>query len=194
MECTKGHHWGMCRVANRRCDELTLNFDLKFTMNDHEFTVPLENIAVYVNQTGTMYCQTQIALLAQSHNAIVLGGAFFTSFVGIFDVENEKIGFAESARALPGNSIQCVGPSCGLLTNNPDDASTSNKSGRNALIALLILAGLIATILICFGLYQWRKRANRTKSESLLAAKGGFQLGDDHEEEEVEEDPNMNLT
>jgi len=49
MECIKGHHWGMCRVANRRCDELTLNFDIKFTMDDYEFTIPLENIAVYVN-------------------------------------------------------------------------------------------------------------------------------------------------
>merc|ERR1712110_227396 len=128
-------------------------------MDDYEFIIPLENIAVYVNQTGSMYCQTQIALLRHSDNAFVLGGAFFTSFVGIFDVDNERLGFAESVRALPGNSIQCTGPSCGFLGGNPDDSDSTNKSGRNALIALLILASMIATILVCFGLYQWRKKS-----------------------------------
>ena len=96
-------------------------------------------------------------------------------------------------RALPGNLIKCTGPSCGFLDGNPDDSSASNKSGRNALIALLILASMIATILICFGLYQWRKRSNRAKTTSILEKEGGFKLRDDYEEEEVGDDPNLNL-
>jgi len=48
----------------------------------------------------------------QGGNSIVLGGAFYTAFVGFFDVENDKIGFAESNRALPGSSIQCIGNAC----------------------------------------------------------------------------------
>ena len=68
-----------------------------------------------------------------------------------------------------------------------------NKSGRNALIALLILASMIATILTCYGLYEWRKRSNRAKTTSILEREGGFKLRDDYEEDEVGEDPNLNL-
>ena len=67
---------------------------LTFTINDFDFNIPLENIAVYVNQTDTFYCQAQIALLSQTHNVIVLGSAFYTAFVGIFDTQQKRIGFA----------------------------------------------------------------------------------------------------
>ena len=43
---------------------------------------------------------------------MILGGAFFTAFLGIFDVENDRLGLAQSTRALPGSSISCVGDSC----------------------------------------------------------------------------------
>ena len=46
VECTKGEHWGLCRVANKACDSLNLNQNLTFTMNGIEFSTPLENIAV----------------------------------------------------------------------------------------------------------------------------------------------------
>lgn len=67
---------------------------LSFTVEDYEFTIPLDNIAVYVNQSGTFYCQTQIALVARGTNVIVIGAPFFTAFTGMFDAENERIGFA----------------------------------------------------------------------------------------------------
>ena len=64
MDCTAGSHWGICRVPNTRCEQLNLKQDFKFTMGNNDFTIPLENIAVYVNQSDAYYCQTQIALLA----------------------------------------------------------------------------------------------------------------------------------
>ena len=122
MDCTAGSHWGICRVPNTRCEQLNLKQDFKFTMRNYDFTIPLENIAVYVNQSDAYYCQTQIALLAaSSDNAIVLGGAFFTAFVGIFDTENERIGFAESINTLPGSSIKCNKQDCtGAVSPIPD--------------------------------------------------------------------------
>lgn len=113
MECTKGKHWGICRVKEETCGSLGLNQMLSFTIEDYEFHIPLDNIAVYVNQTGTYYCQTQIALLSRTHNAIVLGSAFFTAFTGIFDAENERFGLASSTRTLPGTSLMCIGENCG---------------------------------------------------------------------------------
>ena len=94
MECTKGSHWGICRVAERNCENIALKHDLSVTIDNYEFVIPLENIAVYVNQTNTFYCQTQIALAKNSENTTILGGAFFTAFFGIFDVDNEKVGLA----------------------------------------------------------------------------------------------------
>ena len=43
---------------------------------------------------------------------MILGSAFFTAFVGIFDVDGERLGLAESARALPGNSMVCGKDNC----------------------------------------------------------------------------------
>ena len=59
-----------------------------------------------------MYCSMQIAALGQSTDSMILGGAFFTAFLGIFDVENDRLGLAQSTRALPGSSISCAGDSC----------------------------------------------------------------------------------
>lgn len=127
IECSDGRHWGICRAREMTCDELDLNLNLTFTITDtahsrpdhghkqhpkYEFTIPLENIAVNVNQSGTSYCQTQIALLPNAQNAVILGSAFYTAFVGMFDTENDRIGFANSMRALPGSSIVCHGSSC----------------------------------------------------------------------------------
>ena len=56
MECMRGTHWGICRVPDRKCDEVDLDFELNFKINDNEFTIPLKNIAVYVNQTGQYFC------------------------------------------------------------------------------------------------------------------------------------------
>ena len=125
MDCAAGSHWGICRVPKTRCEQLKLGQDFKITMGDYDFTLPLENIAIYVNQSDSYYCQTQVALLAaSSDNAIVLGSAFFTAFVGIFDTENERIGLAQSINTLPGSSIKCNKGDCsssGSVLPDPED-------------------------------------------------------------------------
>ena len=49
MECTKGFHWGICRVPETRCDRLNLDYNLTFKIGDYDFSIPLKNMAVYVN-------------------------------------------------------------------------------------------------------------------------------------------------
>jgi len=51
MECTTGPHWGVCRVKDKTCDQVNLDYEIKMTMHGYEFSIPLKNIAVYVNQT-----------------------------------------------------------------------------------------------------------------------------------------------
>ena len=67
IECTNGEHWGVCRAKEISCEDLDLNLNLTFTILDQarlssdqkfEFTIPLANIAVDIDQSGTMYCQT----------------------------------------------------------------------------------------------------------------------------------------
>ena len=50
---------------------------------------------------------------ANSDNGIILGDAFLAAFTGIFDVENDRIGLAANARALPGNTMECK-RNCGI--------------------------------------------------------------------------------
>ena len=70
------------------CDDIYSSFDLTFVIDEVEFKIPLQNIAVHINHTaeGTTYCQSQIAYHAGDENVIILGGAFYTAFLGIFDV------------------------------------------------------------------------------------------------------------
>ena len=90
MDCTSGSHWGICRVADR-CENVDLSQKIELTIGKYDFSIPLENIATYVNQSDGYFCQTQMALLTKaSDNAVVLGSAFFTAFVGIFDTENDR--------------------------------------------------------------------------------------------------------
>ena len=116
MNCTQGQHWGLCRVKERKCEDLNLDYEISVTIEDFEFKIPLKNIAVYLkhSQYGetAMYCSMQIASLGQSEDSLILGGAFFTAFLGIFDVENKRLGLAHSTRALPGSSITCLDAAC----------------------------------------------------------------------------------
>ena len=41
MNCTKGFHWGLCRVAEKQCENIKLDHELMFTINDYDFTIPL---------------------------------------------------------------------------------------------------------------------------------------------------------
>lgn len=156
-------------------------------INDYEFTIPLDNMAVYVNQSGTFYCQTQIALLAKSDNSIILGGAFFTSFLGIFDVENDRMGLADNARGLPGSSIVCKGPSCKPYSSirQPGTGNIPNAIIYVIIASILIGVLIFLTISCC---RMKKKRAAKKKEAELLVHQGserrrGYGLNDEREEE-----------
>ena len=176
-------------------------------MNDYDFTIPLENIAVYVNQTNTFYCQTQIALITQDQNTVVLGGAFYTAFVGIFDVENDKIGFAESTRALPGSSLLCTTcsssdgqggtrpPLPGTVPNEPSDGKSNVK------LIVLIAAIVVVCVLVCLGVVYCRKKGqeeqeHQSKKVNDRKARGkkGYTLQEEKEDDSDGEDPNHYAT
>ena len=70
IECKKGQHWGICRLPERLCSDVSFKKDITMVIGDYEFLLPLDNMATYVNQSGTYYCQTQIALLAKSQQTI----------------------------------------------------------------------------------------------------------------------------
>ena len=164
-------------------------------MNEYDFTIPLQNIAVYANATGTLYCQTQIALLGpQGEDAIVLGGAFYTAFVGIFDVENGQIGFAESTRALPGSSIRCSGPAC-RSTPFPGTQGPPEESAITVKTVLLVVGILLVLTSVCLGLRLCRKRAKERREAAAAQqrrGKKGYSIRDEREEEDEEElDPNL---
>ena len=168
MNCTKGMHWGICRVKGQSCNTLHLDYDIVVTMNEYEFSIPLKNIAVYVDQPEhgkpAYYCSMQIAALSQSRNSLVLGSAFFTAFLGIFDVENDRLGLAESIRALPGNSITCVGKSC--KQHNPIGPSHSGdeKLMERIKIAVIILGVVVLGVAICF-VFVWCKNRSEKREE-----------------------------
>ena len=87
----------------------------------------------------------------------MLGGAFFTAFTGMFDIENEKIGFAQSTRTLPGSFLKCIDDRCenetGLLP--PEDR---NPSGSGKIGAILLISGILILSLVCLIGIVWYVR------------------------------------
>ena len=103
-----------------------------------------------------------------SDNSIVLGSAFFTAFVGIFDTENDRIGFAESINTLPGASLTCNKADCTTAVGpNPDsDTDSGNQlpAGETSWILLVVL--LVAATLIIFLFVCWYRRKRSSGGES----------------------------
>ena len=127
--------------------------------------IPLENIAVYVNQTNTFYCQTQIALAKNSDNTIILGGAFFTAFLGIFDVENDKVGLANSVRALDGSYISCTGSDCADLGAVSPSHFPESKS---LVVITLVSVAIFISILLCVCCIKIKKRRKLQQEAQLV--------------------------
>ena len=120
---------------------------------------------MYVNQTNTFYCQTQIALAKNSDNTIILGGAFFTAFIGIFDVDNDKVGLANSVRALDGSSISCVGNDCSDL----GAVSPSYLPESKSLVAItLVCVAIFVSILLCICCIKIKKRRKLQQEAQLV--------------------------
>ena len=99
-------HW------NQSCDDLLASFpkyNLSIGINDSlRFEIPFENLlANFINDANETNCRLQIGLMPKAGNVIVLGDSFFMGFVGIFDLENKRLGIAKSSRSLPGNTMVC---------------------------------------------------------------------------------------
>lgn len=198
MECENfdDEHWGVCRAKGKKCEQLNLEYQLLFTINDYEFSIPLKNIAVNLNETDDDYCYAQIAVLPNSDNSIVLGSSFFTAFVGIFDTENDRIGFAESHRALPGSSITCIGQSCGstpVLPPHGTDTEPGEGTSMSMNAVFLIIAILVIAILTCGAVFYCKRRSKRNKEtdrvhERSSRGKKGYQMHDEKDDDSDEED------
>ena len=159
-------------------------------MNDYDFTIPLENI---VYSTKDSYCQTQIALLPKTDNAIILGGAFFTAFTGMFDIENDRIGFAESTNALAGSSIRCTGNSCiepiALIGLGTDEIASQNNPGHKSYLNLILVVfvPVIVTAIVFGGIFLYKKKSSRKDNAQVkecTRGKIGYGLADEKEDDE----------
>ena len=178
---------------------------LSFTIGNYQYEVPLNNIAAYVNQTGTFYCQAQIALMSRTHNAIVLGGAFFTSFVGMFDTENERVGLAQSAVTLPGSSLKCISNECDtnvdptpIEPETPTDGPSDDGEGKSKTRMVLIILGLVILTALCvFAVVWYRRKAEKEDDEDRTSrrkksGKKGYSISDE-KDDDSDEDDNMSI-
>ena len=112
----------------------------------------------------------QIAVLSKSENSVVLGGAFFTAFLGIFDVENDMLGLAESSRALPGNSIKCIGHSCKHHHPYGPEHEPDERLMDRVKIVVIMLGLVIISISICF-IFLWCRNRSEKKREVKRVAR-----------------------
>lgn len=100
--------------------------------------------------------------MSRTHNAIVLGGAFYTSFVGIFDSENERIGLAQSAVTLPGSSLKCISTECATNVDptpiEPESPTDGSAEGKSITRMVLIILGLVILTALCVVAVVWYRR------------------------------------
>ena len=135
-----------------------------------------------------------------SDNAIVMGSAFFTAFVGIFDTENDRLGFAESIYTLPGSSIKCNKADCtdtdGTIIPSPEPEApdqSNQESNEQLSLILSIVFFFAAAIIIGIFVYWFRKKNSSTSSRRLESVswergkKRGYGIDDEKEDDSDEE-------
>ena len=128
----------------------------------------------------------------------MLGSAFFTAFVGIFDTENDRLGLAESIYTIEGSSMTCNKADCtGAVgpTPIPDPDQDGSANPETSWILLVIIMAAAAAIIILFACWYRRKRAAgseqspqvRQSSKSQRNKKRGYGLQDEREDDSDEE-------
>ena len=113
--CPADDDFGFC-YWKQSCEslaDLLPNYNLSIGINaNYSFELPLNNLMTnFVTEANELICRLQIAMIPKATDTIVLGDAFFTGFVGIFDLEHKRLGLAKSVRSLPGNTMYCYNSS-----------------------------------------------------------------------------------
>jgi hypothetical protein len=75
------------------CSVASTGPDVIFNIQQSSFTIP-SSVYVY-KQPGNNACQSQFLPGAEKTGAIIFGATFFQSFYGIFDKNNNRVGFAQ---------------------------------------------------------------------------------------------------
>ena len=127
-----------------------------------------------------------------------MGSAFFTAFVGMFDTENDRLGFAESIYTLPGSSIKCNKADCTstdgtiIPSPRPEGPDQSNSESHEILSIILLVVFLLAAFAIIGIFVYWfrKKDSSSRRLESVSWERGkkrGYGIDDEKEDDSDEE-------
>ena len=125
---------------------------------------------------------------------IILGSAFFAQYVGIFDVEEGKMGISKSRRAIPTSTIECFGEAC-----PKDHIAVPSEPSFFTKKVLLIIALVTLAFLICFVIVWCKCRTNREKRKDaqrevhrVNRGKKGYSIKDEKDDDESDEEDENN--
>ena len=137
-----------------------------------------------------------MALLPNVKSGVVLGAPFLTAFVGMFDSENKRLGFANSMRALPGSTIVCLGGDCNTDHTKGGDDQTDPEEDKHVLttaIVFLVGAFIVLFIVICASICMFKRMTERDLYERRVerrTSRGhkGYAIEDEREDDSSEEE------
>ena len=93
-----------CYWHDTKCSEIVTYGNFTIQLGDYEYSIPMNQFMVDVTAGGSNDCDVFIAELdansdLPNENFVRLGDPFFASFLPVFDIDNDQIGLAMSARA-----------------------------------------------------------------------------------------------
>ena len=121
FRCNSGN-WGAgrqyCYWYGTECSQINTNdLSLNITMGNLTYSIPLRNLLADTMEGTRHDCDMYISQVYYKYdNMIRLGDPFFSAFLPVFDVDNDMIGLAQSARALP---LTAVNPGAPTPTPTP---------------------------------------------------------------------------
>lgn len=173
--CDRLPDYSVCRIRNVKCSEIDIPSKITITVENYDFTIPINNLLVDIEHNNKEYCQAQIAESSNKQDWI-LGDAFFTQFTGIFDIEKDKIGLATNVAHSEGSTMECA-----------YNCSTIVLLEVGAIFSVAVAA--LALILLCERMRKQNRQMVREKEEERLLArkeKGlrGYDIDDEREEDD----------
>ena len=75
--CDRLPDYSVCRIRNVKCSEIDIPSKITITVENYDFTIPINNLLVDIEHNNKEYCQAQIAESSNKQDWI-LGDAFFT--------------------------------------------------------------------------------------------------------------------